>query len=601
MRSLAEPMTTHTRGNAYGGCFAGRGRWLQRKDAGGGLIGSMTSDSHCAKQPPLGDQMKLFISQGGDEGEREADRIAELVAPMAEPEPRASQATNAPLARRRASGSPSAIGAAPALVAAGLSVPSYPLDARTHGYFAARFGHDFSAVRVHADGPAAASAAALNARAYTVGNDVVFGAGEYRPATASGRRLLAHELVHVAQQSAASGPPLVQRSPIFPDDSCAAGKIQEKLTGYVATALELVRQTNDRLAADPVQLATPLRRFFHFDPTIPGQLRAAPTVLPTLRRNLANLETELSAPTLSRCETGPDMRGARGMALVDAATGQVLHDEGIFYNRHSLQLITLPRQIVNTILHEYGHLAGIGHHEAPGEPINNEDSTQVRGLTTREALNNAESYMRFIRAATGEPLLGSARRQPAPAAGEAKGAAESAGENAAPSCAALDELVPPRFAQAEAKERAELENYYPELHGACFRILRGGDDSCFGYCLHRAAGGDPLGKGVNLPIPPTIEEFEQAFAQYYQPIALAAVDSANPPADAVLALFARGETPTHVACRSELQYQGQYLWESKVSPVFPLILHDLGDLEGGAAGDVVKFYRIRSAQGSVGQ
>jgi hypothetical protein len=126
--------------------------------------------------------------------------------------------------------------------------------------------------------------------------------------------------------------------------------------------------------------------------------------------------------------------------------------------------------------------------------------------------------------------------------------------------------------------------------------LRGGDDSCFGYCLHRAAGGDPLGKGVNLAIPPTIDEFERAFAPYYEPIASEAVDAANPPADAVLALFARGDTPAHVACRSDFQYQGQYLWESKVSPVFPLILHHLSDLEGGAAGDVVRLYRRRSVE-----
>jgi Domain of unknown function (DUF4157) len=62
------------------------------------------------------------------------------------------------------------------------------------------FGHDFSAVRVHADAAAAASARSLWAHAYTFGDDVVFGAGRYAPGTASGRRLLAHELAHVVQQ-----------------------------------------------------------------------------------------------------------------------------------------------------------------------------------------------------------------------------------------------------------------------------------------------------------------------------------------------------------------------------------------------------------------
>ena len=63
-----------------------------------------------------------------------------------------------------------------------------------------RFGHDFSKVRVYTDARAAASARTLDARAYTIGQTIVFGAGEFAPATREGRRLLAHELAHVAQQ-----------------------------------------------------------------------------------------------------------------------------------------------------------------------------------------------------------------------------------------------------------------------------------------------------------------------------------------------------------------------------------------------------------------
>jgi hypothetical protein len=64
-----------------------------------------------------------------------------------------------------------------------------------------RLGHDFSRVRVHTDAQAAESATAVNSLAYTVGRNVVFGAGQYRPDTAAGKRLLAHELTHVLQQS----------------------------------------------------------------------------------------------------------------------------------------------------------------------------------------------------------------------------------------------------------------------------------------------------------------------------------------------------------------------------------------------------------------
>ena len=67
-------------------------------------------------------------------------------------------------------------------------------------FFQQRLGHDLNPVRVHTGDRAAASARAVDARAYTVGSDIVFGANEYAPSTPSGQHLLAHELAHVAQQ-----------------------------------------------------------------------------------------------------------------------------------------------------------------------------------------------------------------------------------------------------------------------------------------------------------------------------------------------------------------------------------------------------------------
>jgi hypothetical protein len=75
------------------------------------------------------------------------------------------------------------------------------LDPALRAYFEPRFGHSFGGVRVHTDGRAAEAARAVNALAYTVGTDIAFGAGQYAPGTAQGRRLLAHELAHVVQQS----------------------------------------------------------------------------------------------------------------------------------------------------------------------------------------------------------------------------------------------------------------------------------------------------------------------------------------------------------------------------------------------------------------
>ncbi|TVR78168.1 MAG: DUF4157 domain-containing protein [Rhodospirillales bacterium] len=89
----------------------------------------------------------------------------------------------------------------PAIVHDVLRAPGQPLDADTRAFFEPRFGHDFSRVRVHTDARAAGSARAVNARAYTVGSDIVFTQGAFAPGSRAGRQLLAHELAHVVQQA----------------------------------------------------------------------------------------------------------------------------------------------------------------------------------------------------------------------------------------------------------------------------------------------------------------------------------------------------------------------------------------------------------------
>jgi hypothetical protein len=79
-----------------------------------------------------------------------------------------------------------------------------PLPEAARASLEARLGHDFSRVRIHTGHRAQSTARAIGARAFTVGQDVVFAAGEYDPASAEGRRLLAHELTHVVQQTGGS-------------------------------------------------------------------------------------------------------------------------------------------------------------------------------------------------------------------------------------------------------------------------------------------------------------------------------------------------------------------------------------------------------------
>ncbi|MGD2083552.1 MAG: DUF4157 domain-containing protein [Chromatiales bacterium] len=99
-------------------------------------------------------------------------------------------------------------GAVPPVVGEVLRGPGRPLDPGPRAFFEPRFGRDFSNVRVHTGDRAASSAEAVGALAYTVGHNLVFGRGQYRPGTDSGRRLLAHELTHSMQQGSGLHPKL---------------------------------------------------------------------------------------------------------------------------------------------------------------------------------------------------------------------------------------------------------------------------------------------------------------------------------------------------------------------------------------------------------
>jgi hypothetical protein len=86
-----------------------------------------------------------------------------------------------------------------------LRSPGRALDSATRAAMEPRFGHDFSQVRIHTGGEAETSARAVDANAYTIGRDIVFGRDRYSPGSSEGQRLLAHELTHVVQQGASSG------------------------------------------------------------------------------------------------------------------------------------------------------------------------------------------------------------------------------------------------------------------------------------------------------------------------------------------------------------------------------------------------------------
>jgi hypothetical protein len=164
----------------------------------------------CPRCQGGGLQRKAQFGAPGDRHEREADSVADLVMRAAGPA--------APSIGRAAL--PRADDADPAVRTARRG--GAPLPHALREYFEPRFGRDLGSVRVHADSEAASAALAISARAYTSGTSIVFGAGEYTPATAAGRHLLAHELTHVVQQSGSAG--AVQRM-------AQTGAGEEPLTG----------------------------------------------------------------------------------------------------------------------------------------------------------------------------------------------------------------------------------------------------------------------------------------------------------------------------------------------------------------------------------
>jgi outer membrane protein OmpA-like peptidoglycan-associated protein len=170
-------------------------------------------------------QTKLAVSTPGDHYEQEADRVADEVMRMSEPGPAGvaiGQNFHPTLQRMRESGQDEqqavppfeeriprakAVSGGPTRVTSEAQTQidqlrggGEPLSERARAFFEPRLGYDFSQVRIHSGGAAAESARTVNALAYTLGRDIVLGAGQASYETPGGMRLLAHELTHVVQQ-----------------------------------------------------------------------------------------------------------------------------------------------------------------------------------------------------------------------------------------------------------------------------------------------------------------------------------------------------------------------------------------------------------------
>lgn len=206
-------------------------------------------------------QTKMAVSQPGDPQEQQADHIADRVMRMpivprnsnelslsadataeAHKSEGGEEEENKKLQPEQQSAGSDSAEVAPPIIHEALNSSAQRLDPSTRSFMEPRFSSDFSQVRVHADERAAESASAINARAFTVDRDIVFGAGEYAPQTESGRRLLSHELTHVVQQQSAvhlgiQRQPAATATPTAVPAPAAALPSAEELTTRIARCI----------------------------------------------------------------------------------------------------------------------------------------------------------------------------------------------------------------------------------------------------------------------------------------------------------------------------------------------------------------------------
>ena len=209
-------------------------------------------------------QRKAAISGPNDIHEKEADRAAEQITRSREQAPQTicpcgggcpncstgKKSRNQPLLQPKSlQPSNSREIEVPESVDKVLSRPGDPLDRETRNDLEPRFGSDFSSVRLHHDSLAARSAKDIGARAYTVGSDIVFGAGQYAAGSSETRHLLAHELAHVVQQSQSVGnQQFIQRQTDGSDDTARPAapaatnaSLSQAFIGFACEAVSNIR------------------------------------------------------------------------------------------------------------------------------------------------------------------------------------------------------------------------------------------------------------------------------------------------------------------------------------------------------------------------
>jgi hypothetical protein len=396
-------------------------------------------------------QPKLRISQPGDADEEEADRIADhivsndraSVVPLVPSRRSASRTSSvhrkcscsggAKCAKceeeveegkgihRKAESVSKAPTPAPDSFLKGLG-SGRALDPPLRRSMELRLQQDFSAVRIHDDSGAAQSAKAINAQAFTAGSDIYFGSGSFAPESHEGRRLLAHELVHVVQQNkskpstassagatriarkaenpvvAPAGPPgctLDQHRQIVPAVSLALqwlDKSMAALSRFIAAPADKA----NKATADSLQL--------HFRAADPATAQRVLTRLSLLRNDISSSRGRKEITT--ECHAAADSKCHDAGAYVTGDTNQLVFCPPFFGADPNWQTKTIIHEMSHSIFPSGTAPLGVAHITDRAY----QSDRNLSRLSTAEALTNADSIALFVQ----EIGTGKAQRSTAP-------------------------------------------------------------------------------------------------------------------------------------------------------------------------------------------
>jgi hypothetical protein len=377
----------------------------------------------CKARKIRGLQTRLAVGASDDVFEREADAVGANVMGLSDGE----VTQHAPLsiqpvgAAERDSGDE-----APPVVDAVLRSPGRALDGDSRAFFEPRFGRDFTQVRVHDDALAACSADAVSAEAYTVGRHIVFASGRHAPRSTAGRALLAHELTHVVQQSAAQ--PVLRKQDKGKDSATPA----QAATPTRAPTKKELQEIEAARGAAAIRAQTALMRVGGIVPPGPAGRGDPQAQMRARARSLAQVMFEWENPNMEQISeivgsivshlASPDVRvagkgdsecGSRA-AYVRGLSPPIVLCPTFFSDT--------PEQRVRTMIHEAAHLARIGAADLSESYCIFFDCAKSCG-----GFESADSWAQYIHCLSDQtPDQPEAIEAPSPGAAKARAEAEAA-------------------------------------------------------------------------------------------------------------------------------------------------------------------------------